>query len=112
MRTIHIIIVVIALMLIVPSVAFIVADQAQYTNPIRIENGKAIATTVNGDQEFESVEYLSNLVYVKPIAIAFTSSATTPATLPNTSAPHGTYVCVMVDNFGNSFDVAQDSPCE
>lgn len=106
-RTIALVTILIAVLTV--AVALIFADQSQYSNPITVDSGKVTIATTNGTQSYNDVEYITgNVVSVKPSAIM----PVTPVSLPNTSAPHGTNTCTMVDNHGNNYDVSTDQTCD
>lgn len=106
-RTIALVAILIAVLTV--AVALIFADNAQYSSPITIESGKAMIATTNGAQAYADVEYISGkIVTVKPSAIM----PVMPASLPNTSAPHGVNVCILTDHNGNSYDVSTDQTCD
>ena len=104
------IIITIAMIVVTIALALISADSAQYSNPITIENGKAMIATSNGTVVYSDVEYITGYaVSVKPSAI-LTSADSTPSALPNTSSAHGVYTCDNVSN-GTHFTVTNDTPC-
>jgi hypothetical protein len=99
-------IVTILIVVLTIAIALIVADQSQYSNPIHTIDGVTLITTDQGDQVYQSVEYIKgNVMSVKPSAIS--TIETTPASLPNTSAPHGTHTCDM-----GTYQVTTDQSCD
>ncbi len=110
MRATNIILTSIVIAVVTILIAFVVADNAQYSNPIHVVNGVAHITTDRGDVVYSDVEYIAgNVLSVKPSAIL--SITVTPSALPSTSAPSGIYTCAMVDSHGNAFDVTSNTPC-
>ena len=109
-RSIAIVTILIAILTI--AIAIIASDNAQYSNPITIEHGKAMIATTNGVVAYSDVEYISGkIVSVKPSAIAVTPSANVPAELPHAGIAHGDYTCTM-SNHGVTFTVTQTTECD
>ena len=116
MRAIHTFILVIALFIIVPVSALFAADNAQYTHPITVVNGIAMVDMGDHNATLDSVNENDQTIPAQRISgyngngNGNNGNDSTPITLPNTSAPHGTYTCTNVLR-GVAFTVTNDTPC-
>lgn len=101
--TLAIIIAVIMVLTVVSG--YIASESAQYNNPISIKHGVAFVQTTSGEVSMSDVNENSiSIVSVK--VTGYNGSNNTPATLPNTSAPHGDHTCNM-----GTFTVTTDQDC-
>lgn len=106
MRRSTIIIATIAIIVLTIAIALIAAENAQYTQPITIKNGVAYAQTANGEMTLDSIHENDVQIVAQRIS-GYNAPKNVPATLPNTSAPHGTHTC----DFG-TYQVTTDQACE
>lgn len=113
MRTIHIIILVIALFILVPASALIAAESAQYTHTITV-NDKGVTMVDMGDHSIDLDTVNENDQTIPSIKITGYNGSTnnnTPVELPHTAVGYGDYTCTLTQH-GNSFTVTQTTPCE
>lgn len=109
MRRSTIAIITIAIIILTIAIALIAAENAQYTQPITVKNGVAMVDMGDHSVALDTVNENDQTIPSMKITgyNAPKTNDSTPAELPNTSAPHGTHTCDM-----GSFTVTTDQACE